>query len=216
MRAESVREGVGAGLVVVAGLVAAAAPARAQAPEAWLMTGRDADDYELVRDVDVARTGDASMRLAARGNRHRDDWAVSVQMVDASPWRGQRVRLSGFVRSDGVRAGGLWLRIDGIVEGRAAQIALDNMEGREVEGTRDWTPVEIVVDVTAESVTLLFGAMITGDGTIWVDDLRFEAVGPDVEPTNEGGVVVTEDPYERPMGVFPAPTNLGFEIAAGG
>jgi hypothetical protein len=215
VRAESVRGAAGAGLVVVVGLVAAA-PARAQAPEAWLITGRDADDYELVRDADVARTGEASMRLAARGNRHRDDWAVSVQMVDASPWRGQRVRLSGFVRSDDVRAGGLWLRIDGIVEGRAAQIALDNMEGREVEGTRDWTPVEIVVDVTAESVTVLFGAMITGDGTIWVDDLAFEAVGPDVEPTSDGDVIVTDDPYERPMGVFPAPTNLGFETAAGG
>lgn len=206
---------IGIGLVV-AGL-AATTPSphalEAQAPDAWLMTGPDADDYELVRDTDVVRSGEASMRLSATGNRNRRDWAVSVQMVDASPYRGKRVRLSGWLRSDDVRSGGLWMRIDGIVDGRAAQIALDNMEDRELEGTKDWTEREIVLDVTAESVTILIGSMITGDGAIWVDDLSFEVVDEGVELTTEAEVVVTDDRYTRPPGVFAAPQNLDFERA---
>ncbi|MDX1579507.1 MAG: hypothetical protein R3266_13560 [Gemmatimonadota bacterium] len=206
-------------LAVVVGLgsagVFAAAGLTAQAPEGWLLTGRDADDYELVRDMEVARSGEASLRLAARGNRHRDDWAVSVQMVDATPYRGRRVRLRGWLRSDDLGSGGLWMRIDGIVEGRAALLALDNMEDREIEGTEDWTEREIVLDVAPESVTILFGAMIAGDGALWVDDLAFEGVEEDVALTAEAEVVVDDAPYARPPGVHPAPTNLGFEREAG-
>ncbi len=191
-----------------------AAPLRGQAPEAWLITGRDAEDYELSRDTEVAYAGDASMRLAARGNRHRDDWAVSVQMIDATPYRGKRVRLRGHLRSDRVRSGGLWMRVDGVIEGRAALIALDNTEDRRLRGSKEWTAQEIVLDVTPESVTILVGAMIVGDGTLWVDALSFEEVARDVVPTVEGEPIVTDEPYARPPGVFAAPTNLDFERAA--
>ena len=186
-------------------------PLLAQAPEAWLIAGQDAQDYELTRDVKVSRSGEASMRLGARGNRHRDDWAVSVQMIDATAYRDKRIRLSGYVRGDDVRSGGLWLRMDGIVDEKAAMLAIDNLDDDRIKGTQDWTRQDIVVDIPPESVTILFGAMITGDGAIWVDDLAFEEVSADVELTSSSEPVVTNDPYSRPLGVFPVPTNVGFE-----
>ena len=187
----------------------------AQEPYAWLITGQDADDYRLRRDEDVARTGEASMRLAARGNRRNSQWAVSVQMVDATAYRGKRIRLAGYVKGDELRSGGLWLRVDGILDGSYAMLALDNTEDRRVEGTQDWTETEIVVDVPPESVTILFGAMINGDGTVWVDDLVLEEA-PDAEPTSEAEVQRTDSPYARPPGVFGVPTNLDFETVPGG
>ena len=60
-------------------------------------------------------------------------------------------------------------------------------------------------------MTILLGAMITGDGELWVDDLTFEPVPADVPLTTEPEVVVTDQPYERPLGVFPTPTNMDFE-----
>jgi len=188
----------------------------AQTPEAWLLTGGNADLYRLRRDVEIARSGEASLRLAARGNRRRSEWAVSVQMVDATAYRGHRIRVRGYLRSDDVDSGGLWLRVDGIVDGKAAMLALDNTEDRRIEGTRDWTLQEIVVDIPPESVTILFGTMITGDGRLWADDVSFEEVSSSEEVTAAQDPVVTADPYQRPPGVFPVPTNLGFERMAPG
>ena len=190
--------------------------ASAQAPAGWLLTGEHADRYGLTLDTDVVRSGSGSKRIAAKGNRRRDDWAVSVQMVDATRLRGQRIRLAGYLRSDDVGSGGLWLRIDGIVNGQAAQIVLDNTEDRRLEGTEDWTLQEIVVDVPPESVTILFGAMIVGDGALWIDDVSL-----DVAPTGTS-VTVEVDPvelgggYSRPPGVLPMPSNLDFEHTSGG
>ncbi|MCY3700233.1 MAG: hypothetical protein OXH46_11510 [Gemmatimonadetes bacterium] len=183
----------------------------AQMPDAWVLVGQDAEDYRLRLDPEVARSGASSMRLEARGNRRRSQWAASVQLVDATSYRGKRMRLRGYLRADDVDSGGLWVRVDGILEGKYAMLALDNSEDRRVEGTQDWETRDIVVDIPPEGVTILIGAMLTGDGELWVDDLSFEAVAEDVPLTTEPEVVITDQPYARPPGVFPAPTNLDFE-----
>ncbi|MDE2878565.1 hypothetical protein [Candidatus Palauibacter soopunensis] len=183
----------------------------AQIPDAWVLVGQDAADYRLRLDPEVAHAGSSSMRLEARGNRRRSQWAASVQLVDATAYRGKRMRLRGYLRADDVDSGGLWVRVDGILEGKYAMLALDNSEDRRVEGTQDWETRDIVVDIPPEGVTILIGAMLTGDGELWVDDLSFEAVAEDVPLTTEPEVVITDQPYARPPGVFPTPTNLDFE-----
>lgn len=198
--------------LVVAGLAPATGGGlAAQMPDAWILDGQDAEDYRLRLDPEVAHSGSSSMRLAARGNRRRSQWAASVQYVDAIAYRGKRMRLRGYLRADDVDSGGLWVRVDGILEGKYAMLALDNSEDRRVEGTRDWEAREIVVDIPPEAVTILIGALITGDGELWVDDLSFEAVAEGVPLTTEPEVVITDQPYARPLGVFPAPANLDFE-----
>lgn len=183
----------------------------AQMPDAWVLVGPDEADYRLRLDREVFRSGASSMRLEARGNRRRSQWVASVQMVDATAYRGRRVRLRGYLRADDVDSGGLWVRVDGIREGNYAMLALDNSEDRRVEGTHGWEVRDIVVEVPPEGITILLGAMLTGDGELWVDDLSFEPVPDGVPLTTEPEVVVTDQPYERPLGVFSAPTNMDFE-----
>ena len=199
---------LGALLLLAAG---AGSGLSAQTPDAWVLVGPDESDYRLRLDRDVFRSGTSSMRLEARGNRRRSQWVASVQMVDATAYRGQRMRLRGYLRADDVDSGGLWVRVDGILEGNYAMLALDNSEDRRVEGTREWEVRDIVVDIPPEGITILLGAMITGDGELWVDDLTFEPVANDVPLTTEPEVVVMDHPYERPLGVFPTPTNMDFE-----
>ena len=198
----------GALALLAAGLVSELA---AQMPDAWVLVGQDIDDYRLRLDTEVARSGASSMRIEARGNRRRSQWVASVQLVDATSYRGKRMRLRGYLRADDVDSGGLWVRVDGILEGRYAMLALDNSEDRRIEDTRDWETREIIVDIPPEGVTILMGAMLTGDGELWVDDLSFEEVAEDVPLTTEAEVVITDQPYSRPPGVFPVPTNLDFE-----
>lgn len=198
----------GALALLAAGLVSELA---AQMPDAWVLVGQDIDDYRLRLDTEVARSGASSMRIEARGNRRRSQWVASVQLVDATSYRGKRMRLRGYLRADDVDSGGLWVRVDGILEGRYAMLALDNSEDRRIEDTRDWETREIIVDIPPEGVTILMGAMLTGDGELWVDDLSFEEVAEAVPLTTEAEVVITDQPYSRPPGVFPAPTNLDFE-----
>ena len=205
------RSAAGAVLALAALVPATGGELAAQMPDAWVLVGQDAEEYRLRLDPEVARSGSSSMRLEARGNRRRSQWAASVQLVDATSYRGKRMRLRGYLRADDVDSGGLWVRVDGILEGKYAMLALDNSEDRRVEGTQDWETRDIVVDIPPEGVTILIGAMLTGDGELWVDDLSFEAVAEDVPLTTEPEVVITDQPYARPPGVFPTPTNLDFE-----
>ncbi len=78
----------------------------------------------------------------------------------------------------------------------------DRMERRPVYGTTDWQKYEIVLDVPADSRTIMFGAHLEGRGEIWIDDAQLEVVGNDV-----------------PVTTFPAldtASNLGFENALDG
>jgi len=195
--------------------MASPGPLDAQVPAGWLLSGPNADLYRMRTDREVAREGEASLRLEARGNRRSREWAVVVQMIDATAFRGQRIRLAGHLRSEDLGSGGLWMRIDGIVDGEAAQIAVDNAEDRRLSGDTAWTRQEIVLDVTRESVTILYGAMINGDGELWVDALTLEAA-PDAAATAEVTNTILGGVYERPAAVLPAPVNLDFELETEG
>ena len=66
----------------------------------------------------------------------------------------------------------MWLRIDSKTPGES--LGFDNMQDRPIIGNSDWTKCEIVMDVPAESITLKFGALISGTGKIWFDNVTFE------------------------------------------
>jgi hypothetical protein len=50
-------------------------------------------------------------------------------------------------------------------------------------GTRDWQRYEVIVDVAQGSSRISFGLGLMGAGQVWLDDLKFEAVGKDVPTT---------------------------------
>ena len=92
------------------------------------------------------------------------------------------------------------MRVDGPVEGNQPKIlAFDNMQGRPLKGTIDWTRVEIVLDVPTEAKDIAFGILLSRDGQVWLDDLKFEVV-PTSVPVSGRGVQLTK-----------APSNLDFE-----
>jgi len=73
------------------------------------------------------------------------------------------------VRTEGVKSwAGLWVREDG--DGGA--IEFDNIQDRPLRGTTGWKEVVIQLPLHAECQRVVFGALLAGEGKVWVDDLR--------------------------------------------
>ena len=75
------------------------------------------------------------------GEPKPDSWFNIMQAVDPAPYRGKKVRVSGWIRTDGRKGfrAGLWVRVD-----RKNEMGFfDNMMNRSITGT-EWT--EAVVE----------------------------------------------------------------------
>lgn len=136
--------------------------------------------------------GTAALEIHGAGAPPATFGAVKGQ-VPASALAGRRVRYGGWVRADQVRGhGGLWCR----AEGGGQVLAFDNMRGRELHGTHAWQRLTLTLEVPRDSDRIAFGAFLAGDGTLWVDDLAFEDLGPIPDPvpamaaTGGGGVTL--------------------------
>jgi len=82
---------------------------------------------------------------------------------------GEKIELVGWLRTENVVGyAGLWLREDGA----AGVLAFDNMQQRQIDGTRDWTEYRIELPLASGVRQLVFGALLVGEGTVWADDLR--------------------------------------------
>ena len=81
-----------------------------------------------------------------------------------------------------------------------APLAFDNMHDRPLRGSPDWQRHDVVLDVPQEAMGIFFGVLLTGSGTVWLSDVKFETVGLDVPPTG----------MTQRQPIADAPTNLDF------
>ncbi len=113
---------------------------------------------------------------------HSGKWAARLQRDAASSstfstitigipvdFSGTRLELRGFLKLQDVSDfAGLWMREDG----DSGAVAFDNMQGRQVKGTHDWTEYSIALPLRPEAKQLVFGVLSAGTGTTWADDLQ--------------------------------------------
>ncbi len=136
-------------------------------------TGKDATDVATIISVD----------------QNIDGFETVMQKCLADKFLGKRIRMSGLIRTKDVSDwAGLWLRID---EGKPRKtLGFDNMHdgksNRSIKGTTPWTNCEIVLDIPTIATYLAYGALLTGTGQIWFDNLKFEIVNEDVLTTGYG------------------------------
>ena len=103
--------------------------AMAQVPRGW---GFDSPTqaYAGASDHTIVRTGRASGTLRSVGEVGPASWAVLNQKVSAARFRGLRLRLTGYLRTQGVTGrAGLWLRLD---SAQATTLEFDNMAAQPV------------------------------------------------------------------------------------
>lgn len=116
-----------------------------------------------------------------------DGFCNLMQSLDATPWRGKRLRYRVAVKTaDLVADGGaqLWMRVDGPNDrGGMAQVrAFDNMGDRPIRAA-DWQHYEIVLDVAGDSEAIALGALVLGNGRVWIDAASFAEAPADAAAT---------------------------------
>jgi hypothetical protein len=151
-------------------------------PIGWRARGPNPQDYEMGLDTKVYHGGKASGYIKSKSSATPDTYATLMQPMKADNYRGQRVRLSGYIKGNRIEGTAqLWMRVEG--EQRTL-LSFDNMNNRPLEGTTDWKRYEIVLDVPKNSASIAFGLLLGGKGQVWIDDLELKAVGQDIALTN--------------------------------
>ena len=96
------------------------------------------------------------------------------QTASARQFAGKRLEFSGYIATNDAPAGAsLWLRADA---SDRTIVGFENTLPRGIRGTEDWSYQSIVMDVPPEAAVLLYGAVLNGRGTLYVDDLQFRIV----------------------------------------
>ncbi|TWU48262.1 M56 family metallopeptidase [Rubripirellula reticaptiva] len=137
-------------------------------PAGW---GGGGQGYELVLDTKIKHSGQSSGRIERTKNN--GNFGTYTQMLVADPYRGKKLRLTGFLKTKSVSSSGIWMRIDG--PGNQS-LGFDNMQDRAVKGTTDWAEQTIELDVPESATAIAIGFLLIGDGTVWGDDLELSVV----------------------------------------
>lgn len=149
-------------------------------PEGWTRFG---DAHYEVGVVELSGP-DSRALLIASASSADEEFAAVGQAIDAAPYRGARIRLTGLMKTqDATEGAGLWMRIDGPAEATPRVQAFDNMANRAVTGNSRWARYDVVLDVSDAAQTITFGALLRGSGKVWVDEMSLEAAGDDTEVT---------------------------------
>jgi erythromycin esterase len=96
------------------------------------------------------------------------------QRIGLGAAAGHRLTLSGMIRTEDVTGGvaALWLRADAAT---GPPLGFDNMRNRSPSGTTGWSPFSVTIAVPRNAAGIVFGVMLTGRGTAWLDQLALSA-----------------------------------------
>jgi hypothetical protein len=151
-------------------------------PNGWGKSGSDPGNYEIFVDTAIRRNGKASASIKAKPTFEKDQFTTMMQSIRADNFRGKRVRLSGYIKTENVGSyAGMWMRVDAA---DMKMLDFDNMGDRPIKGTTDWKRYEVVLDVPADAQQIAFGVNLGESGQVWADDLKLEIVGPEAAKTS--------------------------------
>ncbi|MGH8220739.1 MAG: hypothetical protein ACREUT_19575 [Steroidobacteraceae bacterium] len=168
----------------------------AAAPPGWTIAGNAPTDYTFALDTTAAASGKRSALITAKSRARPDGFGMLWQIIAADNYRGRRLRLSGYLRTQAASRAQMWMRVDG-PDGKT--LAFDNMDSRPVTGTTGWRQYDIVLDVPSDSVDIAFGFLLISTGKVWGDEFKLEKVDSTVPVTSAAPALAR------------APTNMDFE-----
>lgn len=124
--------------------------------------------------VEIAKSEDGESRDVSFGN--------VMQMIDATSFRGKRLRFTGWARTRSAITDWLklssskaqaWLRVD---RSLGTIGFFDNMQDRPIRSSR-WHHFEIVGDIANDAEYINLGLILQGNGKAWLDDVQIEVLG---------------------------------------
>ena len=184
-------------------------------PPHWFISGQEAaqaiKEYSGTIDHTNAYEGSGSGLLESTSDTAQH--GTLMQVSSAAAYRGKRVKMSAFLRSNEVaQRAGLWIRADDI---NGTTVAFRNCFSPRapqsfVRGNSAWKAVEISIDIPESAVRLSYGVQLLGTGAVWIDNVGFDVVGP-YSPGDAEQVLPTAHSQPDPQKLSPTPENLNFE-----
>lgn len=148
----------------------------------WILSGSHAHTYTLVTDHTIFYQGKSSAKLSHDSTiKEAGMFGTMLQGIQATDYRGKRIMVSAFLKTNDVENGALWFRVDDIF---GDPLQFDNMANRGLIGDQDWTHCSCVLDIPEDAVYIHFGVLLEGTGVIWIDSFAFHEVNSTVPSTD--------------------------------
>ena len=170
-------------------------------PTGWYAADNKPKSYEMGIDKGTGLDGKNTATIKSI-DKKINGFGTLMQACKPDKFLGKRIKMSGSLKTDNVTDwAGLWLRVD--KAGSQEPLSFDNMQDRQVKGTNTWKKYEIVLDVPANASMIAYGALLSGTGQIWFDNISFEIVDNSVKTT--GSINGDQNEIQK------EPFNLDFE-----
>lgn len=147
----------------------------------WFLSGSHPQNYHFGVDEKIFHSGTKSGALYSINKPGLDSFGTMMQSFLSDDFKGKRIKLSCYLKTEQVDKCGAWCRIDNAA---GDTLQFDNMDNRAITGTTDWNYYSIVLDVPQESTSIHFGVLLAGSGKVWADGFKFEEVDEKVPTTN--------------------------------
>lgn len=154
-------------------------------PKGWYAAGNKPESYKMGIDKGAGQNGSNVATIQSIDKKIKG-FGTLMQSCQPDKYLGKRVRMTGYIKSEDIKEwAGFWFRVDGTSSQQS--LSFDNMhdgkKDRSIKGTTVWTKYEIVLDVPLKATNLAYGALVSGTGKIWFDDIKFEIVDNSVPTT---------------------------------
>ncbi|HAO07803.1 MAG TPA: peptidase S41 [Chryseobacterium sp.] len=140
-------------------------------PALWKLMGNNS--AKVFSDFNEKQQGKASAVIESE----ETEGFRAIMYTLPNNYAGRKITLSGYLKTENVTDGfaGLWMRID-------PEVAFNNMQNVGLKGTNDWKKYEVTLNMSPENTQqIVIGALLSGKGKIWIDDLKVSIDGKDIE-----------------------------------
>jgi len=158
-------------------------------PRGWVLTGNHNNKYQMGVDKGSGKDGKDAMTIKSVDKIEDNNiFGASATVSLPTQYLGKRVRLTGSIKTKGVSDwAGFWFRVDGQKKGE--MLAFDNMKDgktdRSISGTNDWKQYDLVLDVPFNAKEIFYGALLSGTGQIWFENVTLEIVSISIPTTGK-------------------------------
>lgn len=126
--------------------------------------------YEVGTTEEIARSGKSCGYLKSLTSTDIKQHALLFQVVGSQRMRGRTLTLKGFLRAKDINGwAGFWIRAE---DGQGRVLAFQNSMEDPLRGTSDWTGRSVSLQIPTQSAKVIFGVLLAGEGSVWVDDME--------------------------------------------
>jgi len=140
-------------------------------PKIWKIIGEGS--AKVYSDTNEKQEGKTSLAIDASESKGFKGLMYTLP----ENYAGKKITLSGYIKTENISEGfaGLWLRID-------PEVGFNNMQKQGLKGTNDWKKYEVTLEMSPQNTEkIVFGALLSGKGKMWVDNLKLSIDGKDIE-----------------------------------